>query len=378
MDTPTGGPSAQRYSKRMGACTRGAAAALLLLLALLAPPAADACTRILYRGANNTVISGRSMDWVEDTTPSLWAMPRGVRRSGQVGPSSFNWTAKHGSLVVTLYDIAVVEGINEEGLVANALYLAESDYGKLNGKPGMSITAWIQFVLDRYSNVSEAVDAMRAEPFRIVAPVLPDGHPATGHLSLSDPSGDSAVFEYIKGKLVIHHGPQYRVMTNSPSYDQQLAIEQYWKGVGGKAFLPGTSRAADRFARATYLLDAIPKTVDEAIISAVPNRSFAFQAMASVRSVMQAVSVPLGITDPESPNLASTFWRTIIDHKNRVLLFDSATLPNAFWVPVTALDLQPGAPVRQLPLSGGRTYSGNAAGSFKKATPFKFLGASPP
>ena len=38
-------------------------------------------------------------------------------------------------------------------------------------------------------------------------------------------------------------------MTNSPSYDQQLAINTYWKDVGGLKFLPGTSRAADRFAR---------------------------------------------------------------------------------------------------------------------------------
>jgi choloylglycine hydrolase len=27
----------------------------------------------------------------------------------------------------------------------------------------------------------------------------PDGHAGTAHLSLSDPSGDSAIFEYVKG-----------------------------------------------------------------------------------------------------------------------------------------------------------------------------------
>jgi penicillin V acylase-like amidase (Ntn superfamily) len=36
-----------------------------------------------------------------------------------------------------------------------------------------------------------------------------------------DPSGDSAILEYLGGKLVTHHGPEYKVMTNSPPYDQQ-------------------------------------------------------------------------------------------------------------------------------------------------------------
>jgi hypothetical protein len=38
-------------------------------------------------------------------------------------------------------------------------------------------------------------------------------------------------------------------MTNSPTFDKQLALNQYWKDIGGRVFLPGTNRAADRFAR---------------------------------------------------------------------------------------------------------------------------------
>jgi penicillin V acylase-like amidase (Ntn superfamily) len=39
---------------------------------------------------------------------------------------------------------------------------------------------------------------------------------ATVHLSVSNPTGDNAIFEYIKGKLVIHHDPKFTVMTKSP------------------------------------------------------------------------------------------------------------------------------------------------------------------
>lgn len=360
-------------SPALGAASAAPLLPMLALLLLLG--AADGCTRILYTGANNTVINGRSMDWAEDNQPSLWAMPRGITRIGAEGPGSLAWTAKYGSLVVSFFDVGTVDGINEKGLVANTLYLAESDYGKLDGKPALTVAAWAQYALDRYATVKEAVDALRTEPFRIVAPALPGGKASTGHLSLADPSGDSAILEYIAGKLVIHHGPQYKVMTNSPTYDQQLAIEKYWRSVGGQAFLPGTSRAADRFARASFWLGTIPKAVIPAIISAVPDRSFAFQAIASVRSVMQAVSVPLGFKDPTQPNIASTFWRTVADLKNRVFLFDSATSPNTFWVPLANLDLRPGAPVKRLDLTGGRVYSGNAAAKFQAAKPFRFLGA---
>ena len=48
------------------------------------------------------------------------------------------------------------------------------------------------------------------------------------------------IFEYIGGRLTIHHGPECHVMTNSPVYDEQLALNKYWQGIGGTTMLPGT------------------------------------------------------------------------------------------------------------------------------------------
>ena len=359
----------------IGRCVAATAACVGLAAAAL--PAAEACTRVLYTATDQTVIAGRSMDWHKDNSPSLWAMPRGMARDGATGPGSIRWTSRYGSLVVSMYNIATVDGINEKGLVANTLYLAESNYGSPQGKPTLSIAAWAQYVLDNFATVQEAVAQLRREPFRIVAPVLPDGEPAQGHLSISDPSGDSAIFEYVNGKLVIHHGKAYTVMTNSPTYDQQLALNTYWQEIGGSVFLPGTSRAADRFARASYLVNAIPKAKDPDLITAVPQQSFVFQAMASVLGVMRAVSVPLGVSDPKQPNIASTLWRTTYDQSDRILIFDSATSPTAFWVKVDGLNLNAGQPVRRLDASGGRTYSGDATQQFQPAKPFAFLPGIP-
>ena len=95
-------------------------------------------------------------------------------------------------------------------------------------------------------------------------------------------------------------------------------------------------------------------------------------------SVQRAVSVPLGITTPAEPNIASTLWRTVSDQKNSVYYFNFATQPNTFWVSLTKLNLKPGAPVKKLTIQNGEVFSGEVADQFKDAEPFKFLPASPP
>ncbi len=233
-------------------------------------------------------------------------------------------------------------------------------------------------MLDNYATVAEAVGALSDEPFHILAPTLPNGSAAALHLSLSDAAGDSAIFEYVNGKLTIHHGKQYKVMTNSPIYEEQLALNEYWKGVGGLVFLPGTNRAADRFARASFLLDAIPKKLDPHYIQGVPQQSYANQAVAGVLSVQRSVSVPLGISTPDQPNISSTIWRTVSDQKNLVYYFDSATRPNTFWVSLEKLNLKPGASVKELMIQNGEVFSGEVADQFTDAKPFKFLQAQAP
>ena len=339
---------------------------LLAWVVLTGARQVNACTRCVYLGPDNTVIVARSMDWVEDPGTEIYVFPRGMARDGAAGPNSLKWTSRYGSIVCSFYGIATVDGMNEKGLVANTLYLVESDYGKqVAGRPNISIATWTQYVLDQYATVAEAVEALRKEPFTVVAPMLPNGVPGVGHMAISDPTGDSAVLEYVKGKLVIHHGRQYQVMTNSPTFDEQLALDKYWEQIGGLTFLPGTNRASDRFARASFFIDALPQVSD------------GMKATAAMFSVIRGVSVPLGLTTPGQPNIASTVWRTVYDQKEKRMFFDSATSPNVFWVPLDTVDLSAGASVKKLALKGGKTYSGDASGGLQPEKPFAFLPATP-
>lgn len=349
---------------------------IIFFVASALPLTVHACTRVLYQGSQDVVITGRSMDWAEDMHSNLWIFPRGIQRNGEAGPNSNTWIAKYGSAIVSGYETGTADGINEKGLVANLLYLVESDYGKpKKKKPLLSVSLWAQFVLDNFATVAEAVNQLSLEPFQVLGSTLPNSRPAQLHLSISDASGDSAIFEYVGGTMVIHHGKQYQVMTNSPTFDEQLALNKYWEIIGGQTFLPGTSRAADRFARASFLINAIPTAISPNYITAVPQNTYNNQAVASVAGVMRSVSVPLGITTPGQPNIASTLWRTIADHKNRVYYFDSATSPNTFWISLLDFDLTPGRPVKKLTLTDGRVYSGNANDQFEISEPFHFLPA---
>jgi len=193
----------------------------------------------------------------------------------------------------------------------------------------------------------------------------PDRRLATLHLSLSDASGDSAIIEYIKGRQVIHHSRAYTVMTNSPIFEQQLALESYWRQIGGTVMLPGTNRAADRFARAAFYVDAIPKSSDPV------------ESTASVFGVIRNVSVPYGITTPDQPNISSTRWRTVSDQTRKRYYFESALSTNVFWVDLTRIDFsERSGRVKRLDLGPQqrRIYSGEANADFKEAKAFRFLG----
>lgn len=324
------------------------------------------CTRVVYKGPDNTVITARSMDWKDEIDANIWIFPRGMKRDGNIGKNSINWTSKYGSVITSAWDIATTDGMNEKGLVANVLWLAESQYPKYNPQgsaKGVTISAWAQYVLDNFATVNEAVNELKKEEFVIVSDYIPGTTKFTTlHLSISDSSGDNAIFEYIGGKLKIHHDPSYTVMTNSPVFDQQLAINKYWQDIPGTIMLPGTNRAADRYTRAAYYINAIPQTSDTRT------------SIASVFSVIRNCSVPFGISSETEPNISSTRWRSVSDQKNLVYYFETVKTPNTFWIDLKKIDFSKNAPVKRLSASKNEVYSGETSQQFVTTKPFTFIG----
>jgi choloylglycine hydrolase len=326
----------------------------------------NACTRVVYKGPNETVITARSMDFSMEIPANLWVFPKGIARNGEVGKNSIQWTSKYGSIIASSWDIGTSDGMNEKGLVANMLWLVESKYApfdKDGDLKGLSVSLWAQYVLDNFATVAEAVKAFEKREFVVVTDFIPGTNKyTTVHLSMSDATGDNAILEYINGQLVIHHDPSYTVMTNDPPYEEQLAISKYWSKIPGNIVLPGTNNPADRFARAAFYIDAIPQTDNTRV------------AVASVFSVIRNCSVPYGITTEGFPNISSTRWRVVADQKNKVYYFENVLTPNTLWVDLNKFDLSEKGAIMKLDLSGNQTYSGESSKAFKKSKPFHFQG----
>ena len=334
-------------------------------------PAADACSRVTWLGPNGTVITGRSMDWPYSFNSHIYAVPAGSTQDGSGGVNSLKWTRKFGAIEVAGTTDpkgpidGVFDGMNTSGLVANLLYLGESDFGPAptDNRPRLSFAAWTDYVLTNYATVNEVVDAFTNPSIYIVPINFGPGNAAhpTVHLSVTDASGDSAVIEYLDGKPVIHHGRQYQVMTNSPTYDEQLKLNAEWETKDRNKELPGSIQSQDRFVRASYYLSKLPQTSDER------------QAVAGVFSVMRNVSVPWGVGDPEHPNLSPTYWRSVADSTNKVYYFESALSPNIVWVNLKNVNLGPGSGTRAVAVENNYSIIGNIDKALAPAQPITFL-----
>lgn len=325
------------------------------------------CTRVVWPDANGAVIVGRNMDFRRDLMTNLWKMPRGVKRDDGVN-GDLTWTSKYGSVIAASFDIISVDGINEKGLAGHVLWLAESDYGKpAEGRTKLSQAVWMQYFLDNFATVAEAVEWIEKTDVQVVQLSDPTGgDPPTIHLALDDATGDSCIIEYTDGEPKVYHSREYQVMTNSPTFDRQLELVKEIEGLGGDKPLPGSTAATDRFARASYYVKHLnrPKTQ--------------LEALAAMFSVIRNAAQPYRESDdPSKPDASQTIWQTVSDLTNKRYVFESTTRPNIVWVDLADLDFSEGSGqlkldlVGQLSLEGG--LAGNVGGKFEDKGPMTFL-----
>lgn len=315
------------------------------------------CTRFLWSSGGEPgeghVMVGRSMDWFEDTDTILAVRPRGEQRESAQGDSaSFSWEAKYGSIVALMYKHLSVDGVNEERFQVSGLYLAESDYGERDySRPGLHLKFAVQYLLDSFATVAEAVTWLRENDIQII-PIEVGGMPGTAHLSLADKHGDSAIIEFLDGKTSIHHGKEFAVMANSPTYDVQLKLVKRYAGMGGADYLPGGTDSPDRFARAAFYSSQLPHTSD------------ARESAAHVFSVIRNASAPFGTVDPARPNVSATRWRSVANLTHGVYFFESTTSPNVIWVSLDDIDFGEGSGERTLDLINQPDHTGDVSALF--------------
>ncbi|MDV5170418.1 linear amide C-N hydrolase [Photobacterium rosenbergii] len=307
------------------------------------------CTRIFNNQNEDYLTTARNMDWAEQLPTSLYTFKSGLEKSGESKPSqdTLTWTSRYDSVVSMVVgaknetdDFAASDGMNSVGLVANALYDSNADY-KRQAHQGQSykkldVLRWVQYVLDTCCSVKAVVDKFNeSSKIELVGSDVPSSDkPATLHLSVSDVIGDSAIIEVVDGEFQVHLSPSFQVMTNEPSYNQQLSFNQYWRWQWSESnsfpshTIPGGPFPTDRFERASFNMHHLTRPDSMA------------ESLAQSKSVIMNASVPIGFDfgTNDHPNIAPTLWSTISSQNELKYYFCNARTTGACWIDLANLD----------------------------------------
>lgn len=322
----------------------------------------DACSRVVYKGDTDIIMVGRTLDWRTPIPTNLYVYPQGVHKTSMPSAPCLEWTSKYGSVIAVGYDGGVTEGMNEAGLVMNGLFCKGTVYKIATGTgdtPVVSLAMLVSYFIDNFATVEEAYSWLQANEFAIFGKTFDGGTVSTLHWALTDRSGDTLVMEYTDGDLRLYRGPQYTVLTNDPTLDKMMAINEYWEGIGGKYMLPGTVRSADRFVRASYFINHVPK-----------NYGYA-EALGCIESIMGVVSVPYGYELPGEPNVSSTQWRSVADIGTGKYYIKFAQSTGDMWIDMGRLQFNPGAPILKLDTTANIEATGCVNGLLKKSDGFR-------
>lgn len=331
-------------SRTVATTVRLAVISAVVAAVLVVADTATACTRILYNDNPLAVLVSRSMDWWGSSDPTLYVLPRGMRKCGaDFGPTRIvtenaaTWTSRYGSVVATMYGMLVADGINEKGLAAHGLWLQSSDFGARDtSRAGVQIGLWVQYVLDNAATVKQAI-ALQSRIQPVLVSIL--GFPVPLALSIEDRSGDSAIVEFVGGQPVIYHGRQYRVAANIPEDEAEALLAKYdFTDATRNITLPGNSNTRDRFIRASFYSQFLSKT----------HPRTTREATAALLSVARNVSDPIGAPGDVPGEVDETDYRTVSDLTHRIYYIELSRQIGTLLTDLRRLDFLPGAGPRWL------------------------------
>jgi hypothetical protein len=160
----------------------------------------DACTSFAAMNPESDAVFGRNMDWRHKSSLLLFTDPPGGYASvsmvdlyylGLEGMQEIPWS-KRPILLFSPY--ATVDGMNEYGVVISQNAVPKRKVPKDPNKPTLLQSQILRLVLDHAKDVNEAIDLIKNYNVQFVMP---------NHFHIADASGDSAIIEYVDGKMVV-------------------------------------------------------------------------------------------------------------------------------------------------------------------------------
>jgi choloylglycine hydrolase len=219
---------------------------LVIFIALLQSSQSFGCTAFCLKDSSNVMV-GKNFDWSIDSGAIL-INSRGFEKSSfLVKPTDIatTWTSLYGSITVNQYGREFpLGGMNEKGLVIEALWLDSTEFPAADARPSLNELQWIQYQLDNYKNTPEVI--ANVDKIRIS-----NLHGFT-HYFVCDAKARCAAVEFLKGKSVVTPFKEIPVLTND-TYNDSLNFIKTLEYFGGKNKIDEKSEASlDRFARTAH------------------------------------------------------------------------------------------------------------------------------
>lgn len=215
-----------------------------------------ACTTFCLKN-NSEVLFGKNYDWMIGDG-LVFVNKRNVEKTamaeGATNPAK--WISQYGSVTFNQYGRENPSGgMNEKNLVIELMWLDETVYPKPDERPTVGTLEWIQYQLDNSATVQEVIQ--NAEKIRIASDVKI-------HYLINDKDGNSAIVEFIDGKLVAHANEKipFTALAND-TYEKSL---NYTKN--NSLEKSKTESSLDRFTRAAEKSKAFadkPKSEAESV-----------------------------------------------------------------------------------------------------------------
>jgi penicillin V acylase-like amidase (Ntn superfamily) len=294
------------------------------------------CTEFFLKTAENNLISGRTFDFPFDPLYSINCIKKNdsIFLLDQSEKEYFYGYNKYNYMHLYCFNNKdmIADGMNEEGLIVNVLWLEDTVYGEKNNQSEMIFFLDIpKIILSQCKNISEVKDLLKSKIVWNKPVLINQTNNIIGklHYSVHDKNHDSVIIE-IKNGAVSFTENELQVITNQPHYywhekniDNYLHLtnktisnkhtnkKSFHTNVNGNGLvgIPGDYTSISRFVKIQKLISFIPE-----------KKHNDKDTIAIVDKIIGNVSIPqYGMIEEKNDNeiMAHSYY-TIIKNQNKL------------------------------------------------------------
>ena len=303
------------------------------------------CSLFKIRADNGNHFIGRTMEAPGEYGGYVTVIPRGAKIAGQITRYGFVAMENFGEdNELGLY----FDAFNEHGLAISCLALDGCDLGDPQ-EDSIEVTDAVALVAMSCKDTDEAVTFFETSSFRGgSAADCENADYNDYHWAITDRSGKSVVVEIVEGGQVKIYENDIGVMTNEPTYDQQLALTSALnpKNFHEEKFYPFDLSCEGRFGKLAALnarqLEPIASDLDAV------NRAW---------SMINSVDIPKGALywRHVSDEAQFTSWSVVLDFKNMIYYFRTYDNMTVQKIDLSKIDFA-NVPFKRDPLFGAADY----------------------